>query len=115
MMMTPPAVAMMVMTHLNYHLPTRGGHQGCKKRECENTNCKLLHDAHANTLFLPSTPTAIQGLYLATMAMVVAVPAMPMVRMPHRNDNLGTRCGNQRNEEHQCNKTKDELLDEHKR
>jgi hypothetical protein len=52
MMMTPPAMPMMmVVSYLNHHLRTRSGYEGCQKRKCENSECKLLH-AHGNDLFL---------------------------------------------------------------
>jgi hypothetical protein len=46
------------------------------------------------------------------MTMVMAVPAMPMVMMviPNRNNNLGARCRDQRNEEHKGKKSKRKFL-----
>jgi hypothetical protein len=44
------------------------------------------------------------------MTMVMAVPAMPMMRMSDRNDNLSARCRNQRNEEQKGEKTECNLL-----
>jgi len=47
------------------------------------------------------------------MTVVMAIPAMPVVRMPHCNHYLGIRCRYQRNEEHQCEKTECKLLYAH--
>jgi hypothetical protein len=48
------------------------------------------------------------------MTVVVAVPAMMMVIVvviaADRNNNLGARCRNQRNEEHQSEKAKTKFL-----
>ena len=40
------------------------------------------------------------------MTMVMAVPAMPMMRVSNRNYYLSARCGYQRHEEHKGEKSK---------
>jgi hypothetical protein len=40
------------------------------------------------------------------MTMMMAVPAMPMMRVSNRNHNLRTRCWDHRREEHKGEKSK---------
>jgi hypothetical protein len=43
---------------------------------------------------------------LAAMTMMMAIPAMAMVRMSNRNHDLCTGCWNQRHKEHKGEKSK---------
>jgi len=44
------------------------------------------------------------------MTVMMAVPAMPMMRVSNRNDNLSVRCRYQRNEEQKGEKSKRKFL-----
>jgi hypothetical protein len=47
------------------------------------------------------------------MTVMVAIPAMPMMRVSYRDHNLRARCRNQRREEQQSEKSKRESLHEY--
>jgi hypothetical protein len=132
-MMMPPITMPMMMrvSNLDHNLRARCWNHRHEEHKSENSKRNLLHthgippfystklrfryrssnsrkQPNSSCLELGQVRHGLQQAKgrLAAMTMVMAVPAMPMMRVSNLYYNLSARCGYQRHEEHKGEKSK---------